>query len=67
MKSGFVICFYRPEEKTDKKPIKADREKRIIEYVKEHGTISNKETRELLGFADSTIKRLLKEIVGYFQ
>ncbi len=31
--------------------------------MKEHGTISNKEARELLGFADSTIKRLLKEMV----
>ena len=70
LKSGFVVCFYRSEESADKKPIKADkkpmkvdRKERIIEYVKEHGTISNKEARELLGLADSTIKRLLKEMV----
>ena len=25
MKSGFVVCFYRSEEKADKKPIKADK------------------------------------------
>ena len=69
-KTGFVVCFYRSEEKADKKPIEADkkpikaeRQEKIIEYVKEHGTISNKEARELLGLADSTTKRLLKEMV----
>ena len=31
--------------------------------MKEYGSISNKEARELLGLADSTIKRLLKEMV----
>ena len=25
LKSGFVVCFYRSEEKADKKPIKADK------------------------------------------
>lgn len=70
MKSGFVVCFYRSEEKADKKPIKADnkpiktdRYERIVQYVKEHGSISNMEARELLGLADSTVKRLLKEMV----
>ena len=70
MKSGFVVCFYRSEEKADKKPIKADkkpikadRHERIVQYVKEHGSISNMEARELLGLADSTVKRLLKEMV----
>lgn len=70
LKSGFVVCFYRSEEKADKKPIKADkkpikadRQKMILQYVNEHGSISNMEARELLGFADSTIKRLLKEMV----
>ena len=69
-KTGFVVCFYRSEEKADKKPIEADkkpikaeRQEKIVEYVKEHGTISNKEARELLGLADSTTKRLLKEMV----
>ena len=71
MKSGFVVIFYRSEEKADKKPIKADkkpikvdRHEKIIEYIKEYGSISNKEARELLGLADSTTKRLLKEMVG---
>lgn len=70
LKSGFVVCFYRSEEKADKKPIKADkkpikadRQALIIEYVKEHGAISNKEAREILGLADSTTKRILKEMV----
>ena len=31
--------------------------------MKEHGSISNMEARELLGLADSTVKRLLKEMV----
>ena len=31
--------------------------------MNEHGSISNMEARELLGLADSTIKRLLKEMV----
>ncbi|MGN0351074.1 MAG: hypothetical protein ACI4ES_05420 [Roseburia sp.] len=28
----------------------------MVEYVKMHGTINNKEARELLGLADSTTK-----------
>ena len=66
-KTGFVVCFYRQENesdiKADKKPIKADRQKKIVEYVKMYGTINNKEARELLGLADSTTKRILKEMV----
>ncbi|MGN0333421.1 MAG: DeoR family transcriptional regulator [Lachnospiraceae bacterium] len=69
-KTGFVVCFYRSEEKADKKPIeadkkpiKADRQEIIITYIKEKGSITNKEARELLGLADSTIKRLLKGMV----
>ncbi|MBQ3515146.1 MAG: DeoR family transcriptional regulator [Lachnospiraceae bacterium] len=46
-----------------KKPIKFDRNERIVQYLKEHGSISNMEARELLGLADSTVKRLLKEMV----
>ena len=70
LKSGFVVCFYRPEEKADKKPIKvdkkpikSDRYELILKYVKESGSISNKEARELLGLAESTVKRTLKEMV----
>ena len=73
-KTGFVVCFYRAASeggikadkkpiKADKKPIKADRQEKIIEYVETHGMITNKEARELLGLADSTTKRILKEMV----
>lgn len=77
-KTGFVVCFYRyTNEKNEDKPIKADKKlikadkkpirneryTQIIEYIKERGSISNKETRELLGIADSTAKRLLKKMV----
>ena len=66
-KTGFVVCFYRSKDKDDiesaKKPIKADRQERIVEYVKIHGMINNKEARDLLGLADSTTKRILKEMV----
>lgn len=77
-KTGFVVCFYRHTNeknedkliKADKKPIKADKKPirnerytKIIEYIKERGSISNKETRELLGIADSTAKRILKKMV----
>ncbi|MEI3219644.1 MAG: DeoR family transcriptional regulator [Lachnoclostridium sp.] len=69
-KTGFVVCFYRSDGKADKKPIeadkkpiKADRQEIIINYIKEKGSITNKEARELLGLADSTIKRLLKGMV----
>jgi ATP-dependent DNA helicase RecG len=78
LKSGFVVCFYRSNEKADKKPIKADkkpikadkkpikadRQSMIIEYIKNNGSVSNKEARELLSLADSTTKRVLKEMVN---
>ena len=46
-----------------KKPIKVSRQELIIKYVGEKGSIGNKEARELLGLADSTVKRVLKEMV----
>lgn len=49
--------------KADKKPIKAERQEKIIQYLKINGTINNREARELLGLADSTTKRFLKEMV----
>lgn len=68
-KSGFVVCFYRSGKKADKKPIKADkkpikdeRKEWIVQYVNKYGSITNKDARELLGLADSTTKRLLKEM-----
>lgn len=73
-KSGFVVCFYRSEEekqvkadkkpiKADKKPIKDERKNAVIQYIKENGFITNKEARNLLGLADSTTKRILREMV----
>lgn len=50
--------------KADKKPIRADREKIILTYIKKNGSITNKEARDLLGLADSTTKRLLKDMVN---
>ncbi|WP_417088947.1 winged helix-turn-helix transcriptional regulator [Eubacterium maltosivorans] len=35
----------------------------ILDYVKNHGLISNKEARELLGVAESTTKRFLSQMV----
>lgn len=65
-----MVCFYRSEEKADKKPIKADkkpikaeRKEIIIKYLLENGSITNKEARELLRLADSTTKRMLKQMV----
>jgi hypothetical protein len=51
LKSGFVVCFYRLEEKaddsTDKVRINMDRislpQKKIIDYIIEHDQITNKE------------------------
>jgi predicted HTH transcriptional regulator len=57
--------------KADKKPIKADkkpikigfRESDVLEYIKQNGSISNVQARELLNLAESTTKRLLKKMV----
>lgn len=62
----FRVNLYR---KADKKPIKADkkpinqkRQNQIIEYILENSAITNRQARELLGLAESTTKRLLKEM-----
>ena len=76
-KSGFVVCFYRIGNEAGKKPIKADKKpikadknagqneryEMIIKYIQERGFITNKEAREILGLADSTVKRILKGMV----
>lgn len=73
-KKGFVVCFYRSEEgklekadkkpiKADKKPIKTERKTQILNYIAQNGSISNQEAKKLLGLAESTVKRLLKEMV----
>lgn len=40
-----------------------EREEKITEYVDEYGSITNREARELLGLAESTVKRILREMV----
>lgn len=64
----FRVNLYRPTdkrliEKADKKPINLERQTLILDYVKKHGLISNKEARELLGLAESTTKRFLSQMV----
>ncbi len=78
LKSGFVVCFYRAEEKadkstdkmvksTDKVRINTDNlnvsQKKIIDYIIEHGQITNKEVQQLLGVKDSRALKILKELV----
>lgn len=47
----FRVNLYRKADKkpikADKKPIKVNREKMILDYVRENGSISNREAREL--------------------
>lgn len=77
MKSGFVVCFYRSEEKadkstdkvrisTDKVRINVDKftpaQEKIIEYLLENIKITNKEVQVLLGVKDSRALKILKEM-----
>lgn len=63
----FRVNLFRKADKkpikADKKPIKAEREKIILKYVQVNGSVSNKEVREALGLADSTTKRILKQMI----
>lgn len=67
MGDTFRVNLYKKADKkpikADKKPIKGDRENIIFDFIQENGSISNKEARDLLGLAESTIKRLLKQMV----
>lgn len=56
----FRVNLYR---KDDKKPIKLERKQIIFDYIEKEGSISNKEARELLNLAESTTKRILKQLV----
>ncbi|MCQ4635704.1 winged helix-turn-helix transcriptional regulator [Anaerovorax odorimutans] len=64
---SFRVNLYRYTSekpiKADKKPIKLERERMILQYIEEHESITNKEARELLGLAESTTKRILKDLV----
>lgn len=78
MKSGFVVCFYRSEEKpdksTDKVRISTDKVRintdkmnsaqvKIVEYLLNNGKIANKEVQQLLGVKDSRALKIMKEMV----
>ena len=58
----FRVNLYR--KKADKKPIKVNRENLIMAYIKENGSISNMEARQILNLAESTTKRFLKNMVN---
>lgn len=66
----FRVNLYRkkadkkPIKKADKKPIKVNRENLIMAYIKENGSISNMEARQILNLAESTTKRFLKNMVN---
>lgn len=51
-----------PIKKADKKPLYLQRQREVLSYIQVHGSISNKEARELLGLAESTTKRFLKQM-----
>lgn len=70
----FRVNLYRPGIKkadTNKKPIKKadkeqvmrERQQTILKYIEQHENITNREARDLLGLADSTTKRILKQMV----
>lgn len=78
MKSGFVVCFYRSEERndksmdkdvksTDKVRINAEKlsvsHKKIVEFLVENKRVTNKEVQQLLGVKDSRALKILKELV----
>lgn len=75
LKSGFVVCFYRAEEKstdkteksTDKVRINTDNmnlsQKKIIGYLLEHDRITNREVQQLLEVKDSRALKIIKEMV----
>lgn len=70
-KMSTVREAYDVLEDGDKKPIKIhqltveqERIARIIAYINVHGEITNREARELLGLADSTTKRFLRQMVA---
>lgn len=60
----FRVNLYRKDRK---KPLYEKRRQLITEYVSENGRISNREARQLLSLAESTTKRILKQMVldGY--
>lgn len=50
---------------TDKLPIKTNnRDQKILEYIRNNGSISNKEACEVLGMSASTVKKLFEKMVS---
>ena len=50
---------------TDKMPINTDkREEIILDYLRENGSISNKNACELTGLKDSTVKKIFSKMVN---
>jgi ATP-dependent DNA helicase RecG len=66
---GFVTIFHKPisqpesQKVPDKVPDLNERQKKAIEYVKEHGKITNGEYQELFNVSDSTALRDLNNMV----
>lgn len=78
LKSGFVVCFYRSEEMTDKSTdkmykstdkvrISTDKmtisQRKIVEFLLENEKITNKQVQQLLGVKDSRALKILKELL----
>lgn len=55
-----VNLYKKADKKADKR---IERQQAIIQYIKAEGSVSNKEAREILGLAESTTKRILREMV----
>lgn len=49
--------------KLDRKVIKGERRAKILDYIVRNNSITNQEAKIILGLAESTTKRLLKEMV----
>ncbi len=49
--------------KLDRKLIKGERRAKILDYIVRNNSITNQEAKIILGLAESTTKRLLKEMV----
>ena len=66
----FEDDVFRIEVPIFEKPIKADKsdltenEKKVLEYLEGHGSISNSEARDILNLAESTTKRILADMVN---
>ena len=58
------IKNHQAYSKNDRLTIEQERIAKIIDYINVHGEITNREARELLGLADSTTKRFLRQMVA---